>query len=437
MMNKDLMDQIPAEEQPVAAKLNSLIEESQLSQAFQWELENQLMDKAKTAVQPAQGWFKRIMIPVGWALLAGCAILLLNWSIRSLIPKQPSVAGAAPTREVSFEANVRTGNICAGQLALAHGFAVFRTNPAKTDFVALDPAKTIGELRSFIWSADGRQLAILGNTTGNGNIYLTDSTGEKFQPVLSNSELGYIMGAAWSRDGKQFVMWSTQNNKMVYLLNGDGTGLVEKQLDIQVLSTPQFAPDGKSIIFYGAGATSAGLLEAMLDSSQIRLISSLVEDESGFSFSPDGSHLAYMEMDRNLGEARLVSQEIVTGTKTVLGILSIPKGAGSSLPQSANLNWSADSKSLVFDFGRGASDRAVYLTHTDGTGLVKVVDSAHAPSISPDGKCLAYISDKKVFLLDLSSISLASRSSIPVLLADLPTGRSIADYRLDKLQWKP
>jgi Tol biopolymer transport system component len=437
MMNKDLMDQIPAEEQPIAAKLNSLVEELQISQVFQWELENQLMDKAKTAIRPAQGWFTKIMVPLGWAVLAGCAIFLLNWTIRSLVPKQPSVAGAAPTREVSFEANVRTGHICAGPLAIGHGFAVFLTNPAKTDFVALDPAKTIGELRSFTWSADGKQLAILGNTTGNGNIYITDSTGEKLQPVLSNSELDYLMDAAWSRDGDQFVMWSAQNNKTIYLLNADGTGLVEKQMDMQILSTPEFAPDGKSIIFYGAGATSAGLFEAMLDSSQIQLISPLVEDETSFSFSPDGSHLAFMEMDRALGEARLVSQEIATGNKTVLGTLSIPKGSGSSIPESANLNWSPDGKSLVFDFGRGASDRAIYLAHPDSTELLKVINTAYAPSISADGKCLAYISDKKVFLLDLSGISLASTSSTPVLLADLPTGRSIADYRLDKLHWQP
>jgi WD40 repeat protein len=437
MMNKDLMDQIPAEEKPIASKLNSLVEELQLSQAFQWELENQLMDKAKTATQPAQGWFTKIMVPLAWAVLAGCAILLLNWTIRSLIPKQPSVTGAASTREVSFEANVRTGNICAGPLALAHGFAVFLTTPAKTEFAALDPAKTIGELRSFTWSADGGQLAILGNTMGNGNIYLTDSTGEHLQPVLSNSEPGYLMDAAWSRDGNQFVMWSTQNNKMVFLLNGDGTGLVEKQLDMQILSTPQFAPDGKSLIFYGANSTSAGLFEAPLDGSQIKVISSKVEDESGYAFSPDGSHLAYMEMNRTLGEARLVSREVATGDKTMLGTLSIPKGSGSSIPESANLSWSADGKSLVFDFGRGASDRAVYLAHADGTELLKVVDSAYAPSISSDGKCLAYISDRKVFVLEFSGIFLTSTSSTPVLLADLPTGRSIADYRLDKLQWQP
>jgi len=80
------------------------------------------------------------------------------------------------------------------------------------------------------------------------------------------------------------------------------------------------------------------------------------------------------------------------------------------------------------------------LTHharADGMGLVKVADSAHAPAISANGKCLAYISNKQLFLLDLTNVSVTSTSGTPLLLADLPAGRSNADFRLDKLQWRP
>lgn len=300
----------------------------------------------------------------------------------------------------------------------------------------LDEQKNIGELRSFAWSPDGKQLAIVGNTTGRGNIYLTDAASDPLQPVLGNSETGYLMDAVWSRDGKQFLMWSIENNSIVYLVNVDGTGLVEKQLDGQMFATPQFGPDNESIIFYGANSSSAGLFEVMLDSSQARMISARVEDESGFALSPDGSRLAYVEMDRSLGEARLVAEEMATGGKVVIAILPIPKGSGSSLPESANLSWSPDGKALAFDFGRGATDRAIYLAYADGRGLVKLADSAHTPSISADGRCLAYISNKQVFLIDLSSTP-SNSAPTPVLLTDLPAGRAIADFKLDKLQWRP
>ena len=436
-MNKNLLNQLPAKDQPIAAKLNSLVDDMRLSQTFQWELETQLMEKAKDTTPPAQGWFTKIMIPVGWALLAGCAIFLLSWTIRSLIPRQPIAAGATPNPETSFEDKVRKGDICTGPLALAHGFDVFLTNPDKTEFVTVDAGKAIGELRSFAWSPDGRQLAIVGNTTGRGKIYITHPVGGPLEDLFPSAELGYVMDAAWSRDEKQFVLWSAQNNKMVSLLNVDGPGLVEKPLEIMILSTPQFAPDGQSIVFYGADSSSAGLFEVRLDNSQAKIISALVEDETGFAFSTDGSQLAYMEIDRNTGEARLIRQEIGTGIKAILGTLPIPKGSGSSLPQSANLSWSGDGKFLVFDFGRGATDRAIYLAYADGPGLVKVTDSGHAPAISADGKCLAYISDKQVLLMDMNDISSTEGTATSLILANLPVGRGVADYRLDKLGWRP
>ena len=213
-------------------------------------------------------------------------------------------------------------------------------------------------------------------------------------------------------------------------MNIDGTGLAEIPLGLQMFGTPQFTPNNESIIFYGADALSSGLFEVRLADLQTRTISALVEDESGFAVSPNGTHLAYYEMDRNLGEARLVIEEFATGNKAVQATASIPQGSGSSLPQSANLSWSPSGNFLTFKLGRGASDRFVYLVSTDRPGPIKVADSAHAPAFSADGDCLAYISNKQVFLLDLTS-----KNATPLFLADLPTGRSIADYQLDKLQW--
>ena len=444
-MNKELLNQLPADEQFIAAEINSTADSMKLSQAFQWELEAQLMDQAKRTMQPAGGWLTKIMARVGWAIAAICAAFLLNWTIRSLIPVQPGAAGNTLNPEASFEEKLRQRNICSGPLALAHGFAVFLTNQDKTGFVTLDEGKSIGELRSFAWSPDGRQLAIVGNTTGRGNIYLTNSTGNPLQPVLADSELGYLMGTSWSQDGKLLVTWSLQNNKFVYLLNANGTGFVERDVPVQIFETPQFTPGHESITFYGADSSLGdGLFQTMLNSSRTTnsspttMISDLVEDEGSFAWSPDGLRLAYVEMDRSLGEANLVVQSRVdTGDKVVIASIPIPKGSGSSIPSSANLSWSADGKSLVFDFGRGAFDRAVYLAYADGTGLVKVVDSAYAPAISADGKCLSYISNKQVFLLDLTGVSVGSTTSAPILLADLPAGRGSADYRLDKLQWRP
>jgi Tol biopolymer transport system component len=281
-------------------------------------------------------------------------------------------------------------------------------------------------------------LAIVGNTTGSGNIHITDPAGGELEYLLSGSEVGYLMDATWSRDGRQLAMWSSQNNRVLYLINADGTGLMEKRLgNTQLLGTPQFWPDGSSVVFYGANSTSTGLFELILTNSEPALINSSVENESGYAFSPDASRLAFMEYNREIGEAQLYLLHLTTQDLVIVGSLPISKSSGSVLPETANLSWSADGQYLVFDFGRHAADRAVYLAKTDGTGMIKVIDAAYAPSISADGRCLAYVSDKQVFLLDLAGAAVDPTTATPVLLADLPAGRGTPNTKLDTLQWSP
>jgi Tol biopolymer transport system component len=435
-MNKDLLNQLPANEQPMASELNSIIDQMQLSPTFQWELETQLVEAANKKNQPAQRWLIEIFPAMGWAVLALCAVFLLNWTIRSLANISPAATESSEP-EISFASSVRQGNACSDPLALAHNFQVYLTNEDKTGFVALDQQKSIGELRSFAWSPDGQQLAIVGNTTGQGNIAITDFS-KSLEYLLYSAEIGYLRDAVWSQDGKQLLLWSSQNNSAVYVTSADGTDPIERQLAVQILGRPQFAPGDESIVFYGANSSSAGLLEAKLDGSQTRLISALMEDASGFAFSPDGSRLAYMDMDRTSGGAVLMVQELETrAIIAMLGSLPIPKGSGASIPNAANLSWSQDGRFLVFEFGRNESDRAIYLAYADGTEFIKVADSAHAPAITADGKCLAYIRNDQVFLLNLTGISSTSPIPTPVLLAELPAGRSAADFRLDKLGWRP
>ncbi|HEX5840746.1 MAG TPA: hypothetical protein VFY26_23110 [Anaerolineales bacterium] len=436
-MNKDLIHQLPADEQPVASKLGSVAEDMQLSPSFQSDLETQLMEKAKTQSQPVSGWFTKIMPAIGWAVLAVGAVFLLNWTIRSMAPDLPPAAGETSLPVASFETRVRQGELCAGPLAVGHGFKVSITNADKSEFVSIGKENTLEEMRSFDWSPDGTRLAILGNTTGQGKIHIIDPAGGPVIHLLSGSDLGYLMEAAWSRDGKKFAAWSGPNNRVLAVISTDGTPPVKVNLGIQILGSIQFSPDGESIVFHGADTSTAGLFEVRLDGSRSRLISSQVEDGSGYAWSPDGTRLAYFEMDRELGEARLVSREGTAGSKTVLATLPIPKGLGSSIPESAHLRWSADGELLVFEFGQSAASRAVYIAYTDGSGLVNAVNSGHAPAISTDRRCLAYISRSQVYLMDLAGLSSTSLSGTPILLADLPAGRGNADFRLDQLQWKP
>ena len=430
-MTNDFLHQLPHEDQSVSDILSSKAQSIRVNPQFQADLEARLKEAHPENKQPQQGFRFKILPTVGWAVVAIAAFLILNWAVRSLVPDMQPAADGTPLPDAPFETRIDLNNMCTGQLAAAHGFSVFLANQEKTGFVALDEEKSVDELRTFSWSPDGR-LAVVGNTRGSGNLYLTGSEGSSLQPLLSSPDFGYLAGVAWSRDGQQLLTWEISNNTRLFFVDMDGTSVSTLDIPFHFVETPQFAPDDQSILFVGGDSSSSGLFQLWLDGSPVRTVSNLVEDETSFAWSPDGARLAYIEMDRDSGEARLVIEG--DGSKLTVATLPIPQGSGSSIPASANLSWSPDGQNLAFEIGRNADDRAIYLASLDGTELVKLVESAHVPAISPDGNCLAFIRNQQVYLLDLSGVS-STALPTPLFLADLPAGRGPANFQLVNLGW--
>ena len=164
-MNKDLLNQIPHEEQPLASRLRFAYRRYAAFPGISVGIGESTHGQSRNNAAGARLVFKNLVTRgMGDSRHGWCAPAQLD----SWLPRSPAppAAGTTETGEVSFADSVRAGNICAAPLALAHGFAVFLTNPDKTGFVALDAENTIGELRSFAWSADGKRLALVGNSMG-------------------------------------------------------------------------------------------------------------------------------------------------------------------------------------------------------------------------------------------------------------------------------
>ena len=79
-MNKNLLDQLPPDEQPLAAQLQKTAGRLQVAPAFEMELEKQLMEKHKTRTQPSG--FNRFVPALAWAFAAVCAVFILNWTFK-------------------------------------------------------------------------------------------------------------------------------------------------------------------------------------------------------------------------------------------------------------------------------------------------------------------------------------------------------------------
>ena len=111
-MNKDLLDQLSADEQSAAEKLSSAAETMKLSLSFQWNLETQLMNAHQSKTEGiGRNWLMRFLTPVGWAIVAIFGVLVLSWMLRFLLPGIQVAAGPTPTQKDSFETDVRTNYV--------------------------------------------------------------------------------------------------------------------------------------------------------------------------------------------------------------------------------------------------------------------------------------------------------------------------------------
>lgn len=103
------------------------------------------------------------------------------------------------------------------------------------------------------------------------------------------------------------------------------------------------------------------------------------------SWSPDGSHLAYVSFET--GHAVVYVQSLYTGQRKVLADFS----GSNSAPA-----WSPDGKHLAIVLTRDGSSQ-IYLVRPDGTGIRRLtytdaIDTE--PNFSPDGQHLLFTSDR-------------------------------------------
>ena len=102
-MNKDFLNQLPTDEQPVAKKLQSVADNIQVPSPFQVTLESQLRETHNAKMTPARGWQTKILPSLGWTILIIGAVFVLNWAIRSLMPQLVPATEGTPKPELPTE----------------------------------------------------------------------------------------------------------------------------------------------------------------------------------------------------------------------------------------------------------------------------------------------------------------------------------------------
>jgi TolB protein len=223
--------------------------------------------------------------------------------------------------------------------------------------LALLPLGCGGDEKSPAQAAEGGQIVFTVNTGGRGEIWVMDERGgRRHRLTKPTSDASGFTAPAWSPDGDRIALVGTvkaqdedANRQELYVMDVDGTNMKRLTVNDDADAAPSWSPDGERLVFARAKRGGREDVETFL-----------------YVVSADGS-----------GE-RVLRREPPGRTPV---FLTAPA-------------WSPDGKRIAFTritFG-DEPGAAVYVMDADGQHARKLVDEALEPDWSPDGRRIAVAS---------------------------------------------
>lgn len=296
------------------------------------------------------------------------------------------------------------------------------------------------------WSPDGKYLSFTSSRPGKakGNqIWLLDRQGGE---AMQLTELkGRLQGYEWSPDSKRLAMVigdpdpeSETNTPQVEGPNAGPPARPKAPKPI-VIDRYRFKQDGQGYLLSGRHSY---IYLFDIESKKLERLTSSKWDESGPSWSADGSRIAFMSNHADDPDREPSAQAFVADAKP--GSTEKALTPASSRGGRSRLEWSPDGKWIAFLEGEEKEYGAYSMSHltlapTDGSSAptrVKSVDAldrgVSSPTFSEDGKSIRFLvtDDRSVYpsKVNLADGKVERLLNPPVVLSSLDSmgGHTIA-----------
>ena len=238
-------------------------------------------------------------------------------------------------------------------------------------------------------------IAFHSDRDGDHEIYVMNADGTGVVQLTRNSASdGY---PNWSPDGDRIAFHSDRDgDREIFVMNADGTGVVQLTRNSASDGRPNWSPDGGRIAFASDRDGDFEIYVMNADGTGVAQLTRNSASDDNARWSPNGGRIAFAS-DRDGDREIYVMNADGTGA-----VQLTHNSASDGIP-----NWSPDGSRFTFNSYRVGNDGEIYVMYADGTGAVPLTDNRNydGGSIwSPDGGRIAFASDRdgdrEIYVMD-------------------------------------
>jgi TolB protein len=263
-----------------------------------------------------------------------------------------------------------------------------------------------------------QRLAFVSDRNGAQDLYVLNVT--RLSTTRLTSGLPQIDTPVWAPDGSRLAFASASGAaSSIFVVGGDGTGLRR----LAAGRNPAWSPDGTRIAFAATESDNEDIVLLSLDTSKRRRVTTHSSRDFSPQWTPDGAGIAFASSrgdssrvnGREYGSEIYVMDADGSGARALTshnacGLAHDGEGKLNSLGSAA---WTPDGRRLLYRAGSCKFDcRVCVIDVTEGR--VYPLSSERpvtAFSLSPDGRSVAYSSNRGIFVTDLGGG--AARALVP------------------------
>lgn len=306
------------------------------------------------------------------------------------------------------------------------------------------------------WSPDGRKIAYdwwdWDKEPGFVGVRVVGLDGQAPRTVYEVPDNELTITYGWASDGKRILVlhnamppgtsrpdWKGKVGRISLVGVEDGSVKILKELDLESFAYNQYidmdlSPDGRFVAYsipVGGNAFNKDIM--LLSVEDLREVPLVVHpaNEGLLGFTPDGRHVLFASNRRGSTDAWMIP---VSNGRAAGAAVMLAEGAGDIEP----LGFTAEG---AFYYATGRPEQNLYIAELDPkTGQVVKVpqepiphlgNASHSPAYSPDGRLLAYVSNR-------GGRGLAARFVVCIRSLDSGSEREILpEYNFMCLKWSP